>query len=213
MKFSLKLLQSDSTIRQMILEDLIIIVQKSISSAIPGIITKVKTLIKESLKQQPEYASLTYPGGVLRLEFGIENPSLVEAAIDSIADTVYVSAERVKASNIGLKGGFVLHAMPHDDIQMISRSFIQPTEKGVGLEWLRWLLYEGTKPIIRGYNVQFKESRYSRTGLALMVESRKSWRVPSDYVGTIRNNWITKSIEDIDNQIISIIQNEIESKI
>jgi len=98
---------------------------------------------------------------------------------------------------------------------MISKSFAQMTEKGVSLEWLRWLLFEGASPIVKGYDVSFSNNNpYSRTGGAVMVKvGRKSWRVPPEYIGTVKNNWITRAIDKTDEAITKIIQAEIENKI
>jgi hypothetical protein len=47
-----------------------------------------------------------------------------------------------------------------------------------------------------------------------MVETkRKSWRVPVEYIGTVRNNWITRAIDKTDEAISKLIQTEIENKI
>jgi hypothetical protein len=61
---------------------------------------------------------------------------------------------------------------------------------------LEWLLLEGNKTIIKNQQVIVRPSKFSRTGMALMQESNKSWKVPSQYAGTIRNNWITRAIDD-----------------
>jgi hypothetical protein len=35
-----------------------------------------------------------------------------------------------------------------------------------------------------------------------------NWRVPAMYAGTISNNWVTRAIANIDDDITTIIQNE-----
>ena len=68
--------------------------------------------------------------------------------------------------------------------------------RGYSLPWLEWLLLEGNKTIVKNQEVILRPSRFSRTGMALMQESNKSWKVPSQYAGTISNNWITRAIDD-----------------
>jgi len=215
MRFSLKLLETDSQFRKLALEQLSKEVKKVLDSAIPQIKNSVQNLIKQNIMSEPEYSSLTSSQGKLRLEFGIDNTMMVDMAIDNIVNTVNITLKPVKIANVGLTGGFLLTAIESDELQMISKSFAQMTEKGVSLEWLRWLLFEGASPIVRGYDVSFSNNNpYSRTGGAVMVKvGRKSWRVPPEYIGTVKNNWITRAIDKTDEAITKIIQAEIENKI
>lgn len=213
MRFTLKLLETDSQFRKMALEQLSAKLDKGIQASIPVIKSATQEMIKMAILSEPEYASLTSSRGILRVEFGIENPSLVDLAIDNIVNTVNIKMTKLKIGNLGISGGFVLTAIPKDELQMISKSFSQFTEKGVSLEWLRWLLYEGASPIVRGYSIRIGENRHSRTGGALMVESKKSWRVPSSYIGTAKNNWITRSINKIEDQLTNFIKTTIESRV
>lgn len=213
MRFTLKLLETDSQFRQMVLEQMFEQLNKAIQTSIPKIKLSTQELLKTAILSEPEYGALTSSRGPLRIEFGIEDPSMVNLAIDNIVNTVNIKATKLKIGNLGISGGFVLTAIPKDELEMISKSFSQFTEKGVSLEWLRWLLYEGANPIVRGYSVRIAENRHSRTGGALMVQSKKSWRVPATYIGTAKNNWITRSIDKIEDQITSLIQTSIESSI
>jgi len=215
MRFSLKLLETDSQFRKLALEQLSKEVKKVLDSAIPQIKNSVQNLIKQNIMSEPEYSSLTSSQGKLRLEFGIDNTMMVDMAIDNIVNTVNITLKPVKIANVGLTGGFLLTAIESDELQMISKSFAQMTEKGVSLEWLRWLLFEGASPIVKGYDVSFSNNNpYSRTGGAVMVKvGRKSWRVPPEYIGTVKNNWITRAIDKTDEAITKIIQAEIENKI
>jgi len=215
MRFSLKLLETDSQFRKLALEQLSKEVKKVLDSAIPQIKNSVQNLIKQNIMSEPEYSSLTSSQGKLRLEFGIDNTMMVDMAIDNIVNTVNITLKPVKIANVGLTGGFLLTAIESDELQMISKSFAQMTEKGVSLEWLTWLLFEGASPIVKGYDVSFSNNNpYSRTGGAVMVKvGRKSWRVPPEYIGTVKNNWITRAIDKTDEAITKIIQAEIENKI
>ena len=41
---------------------------------------------------------------------------------------------------------------------------------------------------------------------------RRRWGVPSQYAGTTQNNFVTRSLEGIDKEIIAIMQSEISRK-
>ena len=85
--------------------------------------------------------------------------------------------------------------------------------QGQKLPWLEWLLLRGNQIIIRNYQVRMGASPYSRTNMAVMVQSKKNWRVPMEFAGTITNNWTTRALDKVDAQIIDNIINSIEATI
>jgi|688.fasta_scaffold434469_2 hypothetical protein len=213
MRFSCKLLNSDSYIRQNILQLLAKDVNNVFKRSVVSIEAKIKILIKDALRQQPEYLSLVNSAGDLRLNFGIEDMSIVDSAISNFAGSSSFDYKPVKISTVGLIGGFSVNFLPQSAIESASSSSSVITEKGQSLPWLSWLLYEGTSPIIRDYDIQIGNNPYSRTGGAIMVPSKRNWRVPASYAGTITNNWITRAIENKDSEIYSIIENTIRNNI
>lgn len=68
------------------------------------------------------------------------------------------------------------------------------TEQNDVLPWLEWLLFEGGKILIKDHHVEAITGK-GRSGLAIMVPS-SSWQVPSEFQGTINNNWITRTLSD-----------------
>ena len=81
------------------------------------------------------------------------------------------------------------------------------TEKGTHLEWLRWLLLEGSAPIVGEYG--FKSSFAGRTGQGVMVKKRgKSWSVPAQFQGIEGNNFATQALDGIEFEIQAIIRRE-----
>ena len=213
MKFSCKLKESDSYIRQNILQLLAKDMDRLFKKSIVQIEARIKILLKETLRQQPEYLSLVNTNGDLRLNFGIPDVSVVDAAISDFVGASSFQNKPIKISTVGLVGGFSLQFIPYDAIESAARSTSVITEKGQSLPWLSWLLFEGTSPIVRDYDVQISNNPYSRTGGAIMVPSSRNWRVPSAYAGTVSNNWITRAIENIDKDIYSIIENTIRENI
>lgn len=213
MKFSCKLLESDSYIRQNILQLLATDINNVFKKSIVSIEAKIKILIKDSLYQQPEYSSLISNNGDLRLNFGIADSSIVDSAISDFVGSSTFNYKPIKISTVGLVGGFNLNFLSQSSIESASLSAAITTEKGQSLPWLSWLLYEGTSPIVRNYDVQIGPNPYSRTGGAIMVSSNKNWRVPAAYAGTTTNNWVTRAIENIDNDIYKIIENTIRANI
>lgn len=213
MKFTTRIIESDSQIRKDILEIIVKHMDGVLKKSVTTIEAKIRILIKEALRSQPEYDSLVSPVGKLRLEFGIGSTSDVDHIIDAIVGTSSFSIRNPKMSNNGVSGGFELTVLPSETLQQIAKSIGHTTEKGVMLPWLSWLLYEGVSPIVRGYDVKITGNIYSRTGGALMVKSTKNWRVPGEFAGTVTNNWVTRAIDTIETDITRSIQSTIEDNL
>lgn len=213
MRFTAKIIESDSKIRKDILDIIVAHMDGVLKKSVVPIEAKIRILIKEALRSQPEYDSLISPVGKLRLEFGIANTSDVDKIIDLIVGTSNFTIKPPKPSNLGVNGGFELTVLPADSLQAIARSVGHTSEKGVMLPWLDWLLYQGVSPIVRGYDVKITGNIYSRTGGALMVKSTKNWRVPGEFAGTVTNNWVTRAIDTIEKNVLSSIRRTIEDNI
>jgi hypothetical protein len=47
-----------------------------------------------------------------------------------------------------------------------------------------------------------------------MISSEKqNWRVPSEFAGTVNNNWITRAIDRLDPILLNDIEKELEKHI
>jgi hypothetical protein len=210
MKFSLNLLESDNQIKSMIFTSIIdklsIVVNKSLSPITEGI----KDIVKEALKKEPEYASLV--GGKLKAELGIPDSSIVDMVVDALANTIEVSKQPFLSSGTGIKGGFVMTMMKSEDFSGVIYSSIASVVdvKGYSLPWLEWLLLRSNAPIVKNYSVKYVSSPYSRSGMAIMVPSKDSWRVPPEFTGSQDDNWTTRAISSTEKSIYSLIKNNIE---
>lgn len=213
MKFDIKLVDSVRSIEQKILKALSLDINRSFQKAIPGIKDGIKQLLLDSLKRQPEYGSLL--SGTLRFDFGISNPGSVDKVVEFLADTGEISFNRVSFVSGKLTGGMSISFMKSDDMNgLIYTDIASVVDQGTVLPWLEWLLYHGTSPIVKKYQVEYGPNPNSRTGNAIMVESTSDWSVPSSFSGKINDNWTTRAAESIqDNAIINIIQTNIERNI
>jgi len=87
-------------------------------------------------------------------------------------------------------------------------SYISVNGSGV-LDWLRWLLLEGTNPIVIGFDFTPTASRFSRTGDGLMRPLNSSWSVPNNIAGTANDNMITRALVNIEKDIEILIKQEL----
>lgn len=209
MIIDLKILESNSQIRQAILESIKNHVDQALNKSIAPISSEIKSVVSLALKTEPEYQSLI--GGTLRIEFGIADTESVDLVIDQMVNTLSITKNPTSITNLGLSGGFILTMIKSDDIDGIihSESASVITEKGIKLPWLEWLLFHSNKPIIRNYEVRLGPNPSSRTGMGIMVESNKNWRVPPEYAGMQQDNWTTRAISRVEYQIPKIFENNI----
>lgn len=106
MKFNIKLVESNSKIRTLILEQMKIVIEQALSKATDDVADSVKLLVQNSLRQEPEYVSLM--SGTLRAEFGIPDSSSIERVILAMTETLQIVSNPVTATSRGLSGGFLL---------------------------------------------------------------------------------------------------------
>lgn len=213
MKFSLRLLETDSEISKLIMKEIKIVIDNAIDKAIPDISKEIKELIAESLRSQPEYSSLM--AGTLRAELGIPDSNSINAVIQALIETLDVKKNTITITNSGLVGGFLLTMMKSDDMGGVIYANISSVNdpKGYSLPWLEWLLFKGNEILVKNYKVSYTPSPYSRSGMAIMTPSSESWRVPEQFTGTEENNWTTRAINSVEDSVYRIIQKNIEKYI
>lgn len=206
MKFSFKIIDTNSQINNNILQALLPEVDSYLKKTLQTIKTSLPNLIREILQNTPEYDSLI--GGQLQYEFGIPDPSnKLATIIDIWSNNVYIQYKNPIISTGQIKASFSVSLIRSDlnDVLSSDAGFVIDNLRGYQLPWLEWLLLEGNKTIIPKQQVVFGPNKFSRTGFAIMKESNKSWKVPSEFAGTIRDNWITRAIDNAEPQINELL--------
>jgi hypothetical protein len=212
MKYSLKLLETDQQVFNLILQEIQKTLDSALNRAIPRITSEVKTLVSTSLRNQSEYISLM--AGTLKAEFGLPDSSVVNSVIQAMVDSLIITKQNITIKpKSGISGGLILNMIKSDFSDIINQDIANVTTEEYALPWLKWLLLEGTASIVKNYNVLYGPSPYSRSGLAIMKNSDSDWSVPSTFAGTESDNWTTRAIRGIDKDIYNIIQNNIEKNL
>lgn len=212
--FSARLTQSNREIQQLILENIKDYLSPRIQKATRNIQYDITVGVAQGMRSEPEYNALTQ--GSLRAEFGISSPAMVDVVIDSLSRAVEMEVIPLSVNRSGIIGGFTLNMIKSDDLSGVINSFAAniTTSKGETLPWLQWLTLSGNKILIRDYKINFGTYPTSRSGMAVMKPSEGGfWRVPTQFVGTINNNWITRAISRIENSIYNIMIRAIQAEI
>jgi hypothetical protein len=213
MRITVKLLEKNSDINTLILDNIKSYLEPRIKQAGSQVTAQLPPLISDALKQEPEYQSLL--SGQLRGELGISDSSVVESIISAISSSIELVSHPIKIGTSGIKGGFSINVIRANDAGgVISLDMSKIITPNYSLPWLEWLLFKGNEILVNNYVVEFGPNPNSRSGLAIMTPSSSNgWRVPPQFVGTEKNNWITRAISRIEDKVYSLITKSIEAKI
>ena len=210
MLFKLKLLESNNQISQNILRALLPDIADYLKDVANYIKTNLPPVIENAIINSPEYQSIL--NGQLQYEFGIPDPGQKLAGLLNLwTKNIEVLYNEPAISGNRIKGSFSVNMIKIDfsDVLYSEYAVVVDNLRGYTLPWLEWLLLEGNKTIIQNYNIFVGPSRCSRTGMAIMKESSSSWRVPSQFAGTISDNWITRAIDKSEAEIQNVIDKAI----
>lgn len=211
MRFDIKLIESNSEITRVILQALQSHINRNLSTVSSSVIPKIKGIVADALRAEPEYASLT--AGKLKYELGIDSSTAVDNIVNKLVDTIELDLQPVSSSSRSLSGGFTIRMMKSDDLDGViadADAFVNDQKRGYQLPWLEWLLLRGNDTIVSNYSVKIGNNPNSRTGNAIMVSSASNWRVPTEFVGTSSNNWTTRAIASANSSIAKAMEQSIK---
>lgn len=205
MKINFKLLESDKSISDKILRALLSDIKIFTNNSFNKIKKQLPQIIITSIKSAPEYFELI--NGNLRLELGIPDPNTkIAGLIDIWSKNILYNYNKPEIKNNKIKTSFSIEMIKADFSDVLGSDYavVIDSLRGYTLPWLEWLLLDGSKSIVKNYEVIFGTNPYSRTGLAIMSPSSKSWGISSTYSGTRSDNWITRSIDASEDQISNL---------
>jgi hypothetical protein len=211
MLFKLKLLESNLEISQNIMKALLPDIADYFKDVIYSLKANLPPVIRNTIINSSEYQSIL--NGQLQYEFGIPDPgSKLAGLLDIWSQTIKVTYNAPTISGNKIKGSFSVNMIRVDfsDVLYSEYAIVYDALRGYSLPWLEWLLLEGNKTIISNYGVIIGPNKSSRTGMAVMRQSSGSWKVPSQFAGTIGDNWITRAIDNAENEIENVINKALD---
>lgn len=210
MQFTTKVLNSEQSIVYGLLNLLLKDINLKMQKIARSLESDIKNLVKNAISNSPEYQSLI--SGKLKYNFGLPDSASRLSEILSVWERITVDYTKpsIQGSQISSNIKIYMIKADYSDVLNLSASYFT-TEKGSELKWLEWLLLAGDKTIIRDYEIIYNSSPNSRTGGAVMkkVVSGK-WNVPPEFAGVYGNNWITRVLDSIENDIDNTIQKAIK---
>jgi len=210
-KRRLQIIESPRVIQARIKFELREVINKAYKKAKPHIETRTRLLIRGELHES--YTVTELLNGQLRADFGLSGPDAFNAVsqiLDVISRNINVDFVINKAN---LVGAIKLILLPVDISEITSipaGSYMNSGRKGGEISWLEWLLTKGTQIVVDGYHINYEDGlKHSRSGKA---EMRKFgyFRVDPSHAGTADDNFITRTITNLSDEIFLIIRSELE---
>lgn len=200
-----------SVLTKRTIEMIVARVNRALYGAALSIVAEFQALVRTAIMAQPEYSSIL--SGKLREEFGIpDGQSKLDVIIKTWTDSISAKIKPMRTVGMGVSsGGLIIGAFREDWSDVLSlpeatQETEKPTFDGKPLRWLEWLLLLGDKVIIKSYKVGVG-SRPGRAGGKIMLQSvSQSWSVPPEYSGTSSNNFVTRALESIVDELSAVTQ-------
>ena len=190
--------------------------ESAINLAIPNIRHQIGVLVSSAIISTPEFESLV--GGKLREELGIPDAlPILYAIIQKVVDSIEVKMD-VSAGELPGVVVKILRADFQDVLQVHGTSYVSVGKRGSAVvKWLEWLLFAGSEVVLTevAINTKRQSRAASRTGRAIMVHptiAPKGWSVPSEFAGTIHDNFLTRATESLEPEIQKIVFEQIEQR-
>jgi len=215
MKIGLKLLENDAVIQKRVLKLIKDALDSAIKRSIGIVSTETKNLVRGAIVSSDEYRELL--GGELQAELGVADSSTRLGYILEIwLDSLTISRKPVRISGSYITGGFSIFMIKQDWSDVLGSSAAQyVTSKGTVMPWLEWLLLAGDATIIKDYtfSANIPKGFNSRTGGGVMLDApQKRWSVPRRYAGTAADNFVTRSLQGIGEQVGNLMQKEVQKR-
>jgi hypothetical protein len=213
MQFKIKILEKNSEIEQKILRALLPKVNSVLTKYVNTIGPKIKEVVSVAIKNSPEYNSIL--NGTLKYELGIpDGDTRINNILNIWLSNMTVAFKPVVIKNSQLNGSVIISLIKADlsDVLGSDAAFITDNKTGSMVDWLNWLSLAGDRTIIKDYNFILGANPRSRTGGGIMRYSPGTgkWKIPSQFSGTITNNWITRAIDSASDNIDNILSNNLK---
>lgn len=186
--------------------EIVRIVNTRMPRAVPIIKVRFQRLIEEAVLQSPEYDEITL--GRVRHELGLVGViPVIESIIGAMQESMLVQYTPMTFSTPAMIRVSILRKDLREVLNLPSSLFI--SENGEIVYWLKWVLSAGSDIVLTDYQFDDKFSKASRTGRGIMRRGRKGWSVPSSIAGTVENNWLTRAFESKQDDMITILTQEV----
>lgn len=209
-KLEVKDIEFERAIRQELVKQINLAVNSVAKSL--ALKKQIFDLIDAGIKNSPEYDSLL--SGKLSAIFGLRNPqTILNRIIEAIKDGLQIEVKPAVFSSL-ITAGITISLLRRDLQEVLNVEGVSYDSDGGFVDWLKWLLTAGDSVVIVDYEVVFGNAFVgSRSDFAIMEKNiGKGFSVPPEFSGTLDNNWLTRSLEEVDQLIGNILILELNKR-
>lgn len=182
-----------------------------------GLVLLVREIVYELISLAPEAAELR-DGGTLAYQFGINvgrGNNAVHRIATRVANNSFVKIYKTVRYRQSIRGRIKIGIIRANYADVLELKSGEQKIDGGSIQWLRWLLLEGDKILIKTHGVKFKRTPRSRSGGAIMLKLtdkfvRPFQITPRELTGTEDDNWLTRAIERRENYLFGQINEYIK---
>ena len=185
-------------------------IKRIVNNSIPRIQVEINSRLPALLKKhfaanvQPITGNDFYALGVPTI-----NDDLI-SIIDAASNSFEVKIEQANLLKINIS---ILEKSHQHLLELPQAYFNYASAKGSGvLQWLKWILLEGGNSVVDGYEVNYTNSRFSRTGGALMNKG-SFFIVPENLQGVAGDNILTRAIQNINTDLEKLVKQVLNNSI
>ena len=214
----LKLKDTPSQIEDRLLGKIKLHLQSALKRSASAVQRRMGEVCESLITGETEYHQLL--SGTLLGELGIPDVNAkLTHILQTIKRSVTVESPVVQVYRQTIMGGMLIKMIKSDYLDILGLPDASySTLKGANIPWLDWLLLEGDRIIVVGYDVNLdltpSEALSSRTGLALMTKG-SGWRIPPEYSGVAQDNFITRAFDgaSVEALLVNVIKEEILTRL
>lgn len=213
------------TVAKIVDDKIVYAVQKNMNKRFRTIIPQIKSEIKpkisniilNQLNKSDTVQSLL--SGKLKDDFGlfgnVAKVTLTNIIIE-ISEGIELNIESSQKSGSIITT--TLDILPYSDFdKIISVAGGSFPSMGGNVDWLEWLLTRGTQVVIGDYWIFPYAKGKTRSGgnsIMKMIESkpRRPFRVDPNYAGTIEDNFITRAVESVRDDISKVLLEAVDRR-
>ncbi len=213
MSISIKLLESNAQISRKINKAIGQEVNKIFDRGSKRVAGRLRNLIPIWVNESPEIQSLRADGipNTLNAEFGLDRGTSdisVEAISLAIAQSIDFKITPFKRSLEKVNIQFFVQPKTFENLLGLPQGF-STTFFGQKLHWMDWLLKQGTRTIVFGY--EYQPGNAGRSGGGVMVGGG-FWRISPQFAGTETNNFITRMFANKDRELTKLLEGIFDGK-
>lgn len=187
------------------------LILRSLNRSRLTIVPAMRKLIADLIKESPTYESLM--SGQLYGDIGVPDiRQRMDRIIDIWTNGFDVEVKSPRTRDGALQGQINIKFFRRgwtDVINAPAAIFLVNNRQNSQLRWLEWLLKEGDRTIVRGYDIAIDPER-SRTGLKVMKRNpRQSFGIRHQHQGTNTDNFVLRAMENLDERMEPIFMKSI----